>query len=210
MPRTSKTAVLPGALRVGKSAAAQTNETITTKTTTTQKSGVVETVYGHHVVLRDADGTHKWIVPEDLQFQMHGQNLTVAHLKPGMKVDATTTKETTIHDVSVTRNVTGQVMQVAPGTLGGGIVVKDSTGKLTSYGRQDMQGRDVTIVRKGRVVPLSQLRAGDNLEATIVTTFPPQVVTMESTSATVKFPDAGDGAGPVEPAPTPAPEPGGN
>lgn len=135
---------------------------------------------------------------------MNGQNLTVANLKPGMKVDATTTEKTTIRDVTVTQNVTGQVMAVAPG----GIVVRDSSGRLTKYGRQDMQGRDVTIVRDRNVIRLDQLRQGDRLNATIVTTFPPQVVTQKTMSGTVKPPDAVGGAGPAEPAPPAAPEPG--
>ena len=55
-------------------------------------------------------------------------------------------------------------------------------------------------------IPLSQLRVGDNLNATIKTTLPPQVVTKTSTSATVKPPEAVGGAGPAN-APAPAPEP---
>jgi hypothetical protein len=124
MTRTLKIAVLFGALCVVGAAAAQTSEAVTTKTKTTQKSGVVETVYGNHVVLKDADGTHEWTVPEGFHFVSDGKELTVAQLQPGMKVVATTTQETTIRDVTLTRNVSGQVAQVAPG----GIVVRDSTG----------------------------------------------------------------------------------
>ncbi len=186
MSRTFKIAVLLAGLCLVTSAAAQKNETTTTKTT--QRSGVVEAVYGNKVVLKDADGTHEYTVPEGFHFQMDGKKITVAELKPGMKVEATITEQTTTRDVVVTRNVTGQVMQVAPG----GIILKDSSGKLTSYGSQDVQGKDVTIVRNGRAIPVGQLRRGDNLTATIVTTLPPQVVTEKSVSATV----------------TPAPEPG--
>ena len=134
MSRTSKIAVLLGALCFVTSAAAQTTETTSTKTT--QKSGVIETVYGNHVVLKDADGTHEWTVPADFKFQMDGQSLGVADLRPGMKVNATITKETTTRDVTLTRNVSGQVAQVAPG----GIVVRDSSGKLTSYAARDWAG----------------------------------------------------------------------
>src|SRR5262245_38376027 len=210
MSRTFRIAVLLAGLSVVTSAAAQTSETATTKTKTTKKSGVVETVYGNHVVLKDADGTHEWTVPEDFQFQMNGQNLTVANLQPGMKVEATTTEKTTVRDVIVTKNVTGQVAQVAPG----GIVVRDSSGRLTSFRAQDVEGKDLTILRPGRETPTRpqelswrQLRVGDRLEATIVTTFPPKVVTKTTTSATVKPQDAVGGAGPAEQAPTPPPEP---
>jgi len=196
MSRTFKMAVLLAALCVVTSAAAQTQEKETTATKTTQKSGVVETVYGNHVILKDADGkTHEYTVPEDFKFQMNGKNMTVAELKPGMKVHATITEQTTTRDVTVTQNVTGQVAQVAPG----GIVVRDSSGRLTSFGSRDVEGKDLTILRPGRETPsrpqeLSwrQLRVGDQLNATIVTTLPPQVVTKKSISATV----------------TPAPQPG--
>ena len=211
MSRTSKIAVLLGALCFVTSAAAQTTETTSTKTT--QKSGVIETVYGNHVVLKDADGTHEWTVPADFKFQMDGQSLGVADLRPGMKVNATITKETTTRDVTLTRNVSGQVAQVAPG----GIVVRDSSGKLTSYAARDWAGRDLTILRPGREIPWrpeeigwQQLRVGDRLNATIVTTLPPQVVTKETMSATVKpAPAAGatgtGGSSTTEPSTTPPP-----
>ena len=213
MSRTFKIAVLSAALCVVTSAAAQTKEkgTETTTTQTTQKSGVVETIYGNHVVLKDAAGTHEWTVPEDFKFQMNGQNLTVAELKPGMKVGATTTEKTIVRDVIVTRNVSGQVAQVAPT---GGIVVRDASGTLTSFRAQDLEGKDLTILRPGQATPTrpqeiswKQLRVGDRLEGTIVTTLPPQVVTKETTTGTVK-PGAVGGSGPAEHAPTPPPEPG--
>ena len=182
-----KIAVLLGALCVVTSAAAQTNETTTTESR--QKSGVVETVYGNHVVLRDADGkSHEYTVPEDFKFQMNGKPITVADLQPGMKVQATITEQTTTRDVTVTRNVTGQVAQVAPG----GIVVRDSSGKLTSFAARDVEGKDLTILRPGRETPSrpqeiswKQLRVGDQLSATILTALPPQVVTRKSIDATV-------------------------
>jgi hypothetical protein len=218
MSHTFKITVLLAALCVVTSAAAQTNPTTQTSemttTKTTKKSGVVETIYGNHVVLRDSAGTHEWTVPEDFKFQMSGQNLALADLRPGMKVEATTTKETTIKDVILTKNVTGQVVQVAPGTNGGGIVVRDPSGRMTSFSGRDLQGRDVTILRdrtelpwRPTVVPLTDLRVGDTLNASIVTTLPPQVVTKLSTTATVHPSQATGGAGPAEPAPTPAPQP---
>src|SRR5262249_9791798 len=90
MSHTFKIAVLLASLCVVASAAAQTSQTTTTKTT--QKSGVVEAVYGNKVVLKDADGTHEYTVPEGFHFQMNGKDITVAQLKPGMKVDATITE----------------------------------------------------------------------------------------------------------------------
>ncbi|HEY6784846.1 MAG TPA: hypothetical protein VI159_07830 [Gemmatimonadales bacterium] len=218
MSHTFRIAVLLGALCVVTSAAAQTNpaaqKSETTTVQTTQKSGVIETVYGNHVVLKDADGTtHEYTVPQDFKFQMNGKPITVADLRPGMKVDATFTKETTTHEVTLTRNVTGQVAQVAPG----GIVVRDSSGKLTSYAARDWEGNDLTILRPGRELPWrpeeigwQQLRVGDKLNATIVTTLPPKVVTKQSMSANVTpatEPGATGtgGSSPTEPSTTPPP-----
>ena len=216
MSHTFRIAVLLGALCVVTSAAAQTSppaqKSETTTMQTTQKSGVIETIYGNHVVLKDADGTtHEYTVPQDFKFQMAGKPITVADLRPGMKVDATFTKETTVHEVTLTRNVTGQVAQVAPG----GIVVRDSSGKLTSYAARDWEGNDLTILRPGRELPWrpeeigwQQLRVGDKLNATIVTTLPPKVVTKESISAHVTAPASGatgTGGSPTEPSATPPP-----
>jgi hypothetical protein len=215
MSRTFKTTVLLAALCLVTSAAAQKDESITTTTKTMQKSGVVEAVYGNHVVLRDADGkTHEYTVPEDFKFQMNGQSITVASLEPGMKVDATITHQTTTRDVTLTRNVTGQVAQVAPG----GIVVRDSSGRLTSFSSQDVQGKDLTILsRSGRDTPSRpreiswrQLKTGDRLDATIVTTLPPQVSTKKTIDANVTpAPSAGatgtGGSSPTEPSTTAPP-----
>jgi hypothetical protein len=158
-------------------AVAQTSELTTSKQT--QKSGVIQAVYGNHVVVQEASGTHEYTVPEGFKFQMDGQNLTVADLKPGMKVSATINEQTTTRDVTTTKVVSGQVVQVAPG----GIVVKDSKGQYKSYGSKDVQGRDVTIVRNGKEIPISDLKLGDKLDATIVSTLPPQVVTKRSVTA---------------------------
>jgi hypothetical protein len=160
-------------------AVAQTTELTTSKQT--KKSGVIEAVYGNHVVVHEASGTHEYTVPEGFKFQMNGQDVTVADLKPGMKVSATINEQTTTRDVTTTKVVSGQVVQVAPG----GIVVKDSKGQLKSYGSKDVQGRDVTIVKDGKEIPLSALKLGDKLNATIVTTYPPQVVTKRSVTASV-------------------------
>lgn len=211
MSHTFRIGVLLAALCVVANAAAQTTETTTKQTT--QKSGVVETVYGNHVVLKDADGkTHEYTVPEDFKFQMNGKAITVADLQPGMKVDATFTEQTTTREVTLTRNVTGQVAQVAPG----GIVVRDSSGRLTSFRAADIEGKDLTVLsRSGRETPSRpreitwrQLKTGDRLDATIVTTLPPQVVTKKTVDANVTPAPGATGTGgssPTEPSTTQPP-----
>jgi len=77
-----------------------------------------------------------------------------------------------------------------------------------------VERKDLTILRPGRETATRpqemswrQLRVGDRLDATIVTTLPPQVVTKRTTTGTAKHPDAVGGAGPAEQPVTPAPEP---
>ncbi|HET6984034.1 MAG TPA: hypothetical protein VFI53_17960 [Myxococcaceae bacterium] len=160
-------------------AAAQTSEMTSTKQT--QRSGVVEAVYGNHVVVTEASGTHEITVPDGFKFQMNGQDVTVADLKPGMTINATINEQTTTRNVTATRVVSGKVVQVAPG----GVVVQDSKGQLKSYGSKDVQGRNIAIVKDGQEIPLSDLKLGDKLNATIVTTYPPQVVTKRTVTASL-------------------------
>ena len=181
MSPTLRIAALTSALSIIASlpAVAQTTEMTSTKTTV--KRGVIQAVYGNHVVVKEPDGTREYTVPDGFKFQMDGKNLTVDQLQPGMKVSATINEQTTTRDVTTTKVVSGQVMQVAPG----GVVVKAPNGELKSYDVKDAQGRDVTIVRNGKEIPLTDLKVGDKLNATIVTTYPPQVVTKRSVAATV-------------------------
>ena len=181
MSRTFRIAALTSALSMlaSLSALAQTSEMTSTKTT--QKKGVIQAVYGNHVVVKEPDGTREYTVPEGFKFQMNGKDLTVDQLQPGMKVSATINEQTTTREVTTTKVVSGQVMQVAPG----GVVVKAPNGELKSYDVKDAQGRDVTIVRNGKEIPLTDLKVGDKLNATIVTTYPPQVVTKRSVAASV-------------------------
>jgi hypothetical protein len=162
-------------------------------TTTTQrvKTGVVQSVYGNHVVVQEADGLHEYAVPEGYKFQMNGQDLTVADLKPGMKINATINEKVTIQDVVSTQVISGQVMQVAPG----GFVVKDPKGELKSYNNKDAAGNDLTLVRNGQEVAFSDIKVGDRLNATIVTKYPPQKITQRSVVSD------------VTPAPQPPPAP---
>jgi hypothetical protein len=164
MSPTFRIAALTSALSMlaSLSALAQTSEMTSTKTT--QKKGVIQAVYGNHVVVKEPDGTREYTVPEGFKFQMNGKDLTVDQLQPGMKVSATINEQTTTREVTTTKVVSGQVMQVAPG----GVVVKAPNGELKSYDVKDAQGRDVTIVRNGKEIPLTDLKVGDKLNATIV------------------------------------------
>lgn len=166
----------------------------TTTTTTTVKSGVVVYASGNTLIVKESDGvTREHTVPEGFNFQMGGKNVTLADLKPGDKISAVITDVKSVEPATVTRVVKGTVVESSLGS----ILVRNSKGQLIKYSSKDEQGKDVKIIRDGKQVALSDLKAGDQLSATIITRLPPQVSTLRSVDATVTR----------APAPAPAPAP---
>ncbi|HVP61461.1 MAG TPA: hypothetical protein VMT11_12925 [Myxococcaceae bacterium] len=145
----------------------------------TVKSGEVISVAGNKVVVREADGIHEYTVPDGFKFQLDGQDVGIDQLKPGMKVGALITDKTTTRDVTVTRVVSGTVMQVAPG----GIVIKDAKGDLKSYNFKDPDGNDVYYAKDGKEVLLRNVKKGERLTGTFVTKLPPQTISQRSVAA---------------------------
>jgi hypothetical protein len=158
---------------------------------TATHSGVVETVAGNKVVLREADGLHEYNVPPGFSFQLDGKDVGVADIKPGMGVNATFTDKVTTRQVRVTRIDSGTVAQVTPG----GFVLRDKSG-YTSYSFKDAAGKDKYFVQDGKEVPLSDVKVGDRLSGTFVETLPPQQISQRTVVAKA-----------TEPTPPPAPAP---
>ncbi len=208
-----KTAVGIGFLTVSASAlcqpapAAPPAPAATTTTTTTVRSGVVVFVSGNTLITKESDGvTRQHNVPEGFVFQMNGKNVTLADLKPGDKITATITETRTVEPVTVTQVLKGTVVESSMGS----ILVKNQKGKLIKYSSKDEQGRDVTIYQNGQQVKLSDLKAGDQLTATIVSRYPPQVSTMREVNAKVTAAPPAPAPAQVaaaEPPPAPAPKP---
>jgi hypothetical protein len=169
---------------------AQATSTESTKVTQTPKSGVVESVAGNKVVLKEADGLHEYTLPDGFKFALDGRQVGVDEIKPGMAVNAVITDTVTTRNVTVTRVASGTVAQVAPG----GIVLKDdATGNYKSYNFKDAKGNDIYFARDGQQVALRDVKQGDRLSGTVVTTLPPQVTTQRSAVARA--------TAPAEPAP---------
>jgi hypothetical protein len=201
-----------GALFLAQVAVAQTAPAAapaaTTTTTTTVKSGVVVYVSGNTLYTKESDGvTREHNVPEGFTFQMGGKNVTLADLKPGDKITAVITETTTVQSVNVTRVVKGTVVESSMGS----ILVRNAKGQLIKYSSKDEQGRDVKIIQNGQEIPLSSLKAGDRLTATIITHYPPQVSSLTSATAKVTAPAPAAQPAPAQPAPVvaaaPAPKP---
>lgn len=159
--------------------ALSTNASAQTSSTNTQvKSFEVVSVDGNKVVVKGAEGTRELTVPPDFKMTVDGRPVTVAELRPGMKGTATITTTTTTTPVTVTEIRNGEVYKVS----GNSIVVRTENG-LKMFTEGDAAKRGVKIMRDGAPIAFTELREGDRLTATIVTTQPPKVVTERQVAA---------------------------
>ncbi len=160
---------------VGGAASAQT-----TSRSTEVKSFEILAVDGNRVVARTADGTREYTVPPDFRFNIGGKEVSVSEVKPGMKGTATITTTTTTRPVTVTEVRNAEVVQAT----GNSVLVRGPDGyRMFTEGDADKRG--VTIMRDGRPIQFSELRANDRLTATIITAGPPQVLTERQVQASI-------------------------
>jgi hypothetical protein len=179
-----------------------------TSSATATKTFEILAVDGNQLVVRLPEGTKELLVPDDFRFTVNGRPLSIHELKPGMKGTAAVTTQTTVTPVTVTEVKNGTVYERS----GGSVIVQTPEGfKVFSQGEMDKRG--VKIVMNGKPVVLDDLRKGDKLSATIVTSAPPRVMTRQEVQATLAVPDAPPAAEPpARPAApaaatTPAPAP---
>lgn len=151
-----------------------------TSSTTETKAFEVLAVDGNQLVVRLPEGTREITVPEDFRFTVNGQPLSVHQLKPGMKGTAVITTKTTVTPVTVTQVKSGTVMQNA----GSSIIVRTDEG-VKMFTQTDADKRGVRIMRDGQPAQLADLRQGDQLTATIITSKPPRVMTEKEVQATL-------------------------
>ena len=144
------------------------------------------------------EGTREITVPEGFRFDVDGKSLSVSELKPGMAGTATITTKTTVVPVTVTEVKNGVVMQ----NMGSSILVK-TDGGMKMFSQGDMDKRGVKIMKDGKAVDISELRANDQLTATIVTSKPPRILTEKQVRASLAK-SAGGGGAPAAAAAAPA------
>ncbi|HEY7368836.1 MAG TPA: LPXTG cell wall anchor domain-containing protein [Thermoanaerobaculia bacterium] len=170
-----------------------------TTTTTEKRNFEIISVDGNKVVFRGEQGVREVTLPADFVLTVDGREVGVAELKPGMKGTAVITTKTTQKPVVVTEVRNAEVMAVTGNT----IIVKNAEG-YRKFTQTDVNARNITIMREGQNVQLSQLRPGDKLTATIITQGAPTVVTERDLKVAASSPAAPAPAPAMAPAPAPA------
>jgi hypothetical protein len=183
-------------------------------TSSTQtKAFEVLAVEGNTLVVRLPEGTREITVPDDFRFTVDGQQLSARQLNVGMKGTATITTRTTVTPVTVTEVKNGTVALRS----GGSVIVRTDEG-VKSFTQSEVDKRGVKIYMNVKPVQLNELREGDKLSATIVTSRPPRIMTEQEVRASTSAPAAAavpestraaaaPPAAPAAAAPRPAPAP---
>jgi LPXTG-motif cell wall-anchored protein len=175
-----------------------------TKTMTEARKFEIISVDGNKVVAKTDRGIREVTLPADFKVNVDGKDVGVADLKPGMKGTAIVATTTTTTPVTVTEVRNAEVLAVA----GNSVIVKGQNGNR-KFTLGDINDHNISIMKDGKPVELSQLRVGDKLTAVIITRHPPTVATSQQIkSASASAPPAPAAApAPAAPAPEAAPAP---
>jgi hypothetical protein len=189
MPRSLRF-VLAGVMTVFLPAVASSAQSTSTSTET--KKFQVVAVEGNYLVVNLPEGTREITVPPGFVFTVDGKPMSVSELRPGMSGTATITTTTTVTPVTVTEIKSGTVAMVS----GNAVYVRTPEG-VRLFTQPELDKRGVKIFVDGKPRSVSELREGNRLTATIITTKPPSIVTEKEVQASL----AKAGAAPVAAAP---------
>jgi hypothetical protein len=141
-------------------------------------------------------------VPEDFKFTVDGKSMSVHELTPGMKGTAQITTTTVVRPVTVTTIKKGTVVK----RVRDAVYVKVEDGSTRKFTKGELEQRGIQVIMDGKPVRLADLKGGDMLTATIVTSAPPQVLTAKDVQAVLDMPEPTPAeVAAAEPAPAPAP-----
>ncbi len=146
---------------------------------------VVVSVDGNSVVVSGQDGAREVTVPDDFRFTVDGKPVSVHELQPGQKGTAMVTTTTTIRPVYVTTIKKGTVVKRVRDT----VYVKTEDGSTRKFTKTELEQRGIQVVMDGKPVRLADLKGGDQLTATIVTSGPPSVLTEKEVMAVLAAPE---------------------
>ncbi len=140
-------------------------------------------ISGNTVVIRDAQGAHRYTMLPESKLMVDGKDLTVRELKPGMHVAAAPTGPG--ETVVVTQVREGKILEVS----GTNLIVRDQDGV-----KRYIVDPDFKVVVDGKESSVTSLRPGMVLTAMIVTRSSPTMdTTMAATRSTAET-ETGTGA----------------
>ena len=145
----------------------------------------VISVDGNSLVVRDLTGTREVTVPDDFKFTVDGKSMSVHELTPGMKGTAQITTTTVVRPVVVTTIRKGTVVK----RVRDSVYVKLEDGSTRKFTKGELQQRGIQVIMDGKPVRLADLKGGDELTATIVTSAPPEVLTAKQVEAVLDLPE---------------------
>ena len=157
--------------------------------TATQTSEVIKfeviSVDGNTLVVKDQTGAREVTVPEDFKFTVDGKSMSVHELTPGMKGTAQITTTTVVRPVTVTTIKKGTVVK----RVRDAVYVKVEDGSTRKFTKGELEQRGIQVIMDGKPVRLADLKGGDMLTATIVTSAPPEVLTAKDVQAVLDMPE---------------------
>ena len=140
--------------------------------TATQTSEVIKfeviSVDGNTLVVKDQTGAREVTVPDDFKFTVDGKSMSVHELTPGMKGTAQITTTTVVRPVTVTTIKKGTVVK----RVRDAVYVKVEDGSTRKFTKSELEQRGIQVIMDGKPVRLADLKGGDMLTATIVTSAP--------------------------------------
>jgi hypothetical protein len=153
-------------------------------------------VDGNNVVLQEQSGKAKqYTLPDDFQLTVDSKPVAVADLTPGMHGTATIAATTEARPVYVTTVKMGTVVS----QTGRSVTFKEESGAIHRFTQSEADERGMQIYIDNKLVRVSNLQPGDQINATVVSVGTPEILTAQSLDESLKA--AGEAAKAGEPAP---------